>query len=94
MSNKNQSTSTGVAAQDVGEEETHPEASGNHSQSTRIVVAGANKPHWFVRFLYFLFIGWWLGFMVSAVSVILIITIIGLPAGIALWKKLDSIMFL
>lgn len=94
MRNSNQSTRTVVAAQDVGEEKTRPEASGNNSQATRIVVAGANKPHWFVRFLYFVFIGWWLGFVVSAVSVILIITIIGLPAGIALWKKLDSIMFL
>ncbi len=61
---------------------------------TVVIADGSHKPHWFVRILYFLFIGWWLGLLVSVLCLFLMITIIGLPAGIALSTKLGSIMFL
>jgi uncharacterized membrane protein YccF (DUF307 family) len=40
-----------------------------------------------LRLVYFIFIGWWLGFVFVALGLILCATIIGLPFGVLLLAK-------
>jgi uncharacterized membrane protein YccF (DUF307 family) len=47
-----------------------------------------------VRGLWFLFIGWWLGGIVSFVAWLLILTIVGLPLGLRLINRLPSVITL
>lgn len=51
-------------------------------------------PGCLVRGVYFVFIGWWLGALASAVAWLLNITIIGLPLGLAIINHLGAIITL
>jgi uncharacterized membrane protein YccF (DUF307 family) len=59
-----------------------------------IVVGQPRGPNLVVRFLWFLWIGWWLGALVSALAWLLNLTIIGLPAGLWLINRLPSVITL
>ena len=51
-------------------------------------------PHILLRILYLVFIGWWLGAIVSGVAWLLNITIVGLPIGLYLINRLPTIITL
>ena len=51
-------------------------------------------PNLFIRAIYSVFIGWWLGALVSAVAWFLIATIIGLPLGLWLINRLPTLITL
>ena len=61
--------------------------------STPIVVQ-QSSPNIVVRFLYFIFIGWWLGLLVSALAWVINLTVIGLPLGLFLINRLPTMMTL
>lgn len=58
------------------------------------VIVQNSGPGLFIRVIYFLFIGWWLGAIASTVAWILNVTIIGLPLGLAIINHLAGIMTL
>ena len=47
-----------------------------------------------VRFLWFIFFGWWLGGLVSALAWFLVVTIIGLPLGLWIINRLPTLLTL
>ena len=61
--------------------------------TTPVVVQQAS-PNILIRFLYFVFIGWWLGLLVSAFAWLVNLTVIGLPLGLYLINHLPTIMTL
>ncbi len=61
--------------------------------STPIVVQ-EGSPNIVIRFLYFIFVGWWLGLLVSAFAWLVNLTVIGLPLGLYLINRLPTIMTL
>ncbi|HEY1292191.1 MAG TPA: YccF domain-containing protein [Chloroflexota bacterium] len=63
------------------------------STSQPIIIQSAG-PGCLVRGLWFLFLGWWLGGIVSFVAWVLIVTIIGLPLGLWLINRLPSVITL
>jgi len=48
----------------------------------------------FARFVYFAFVGWWLGLLASIAGMLLCSSIIGLPFGTMLLNRLPSIVFM
>lgn len=48
----------------------------------------------FVRLIYFLFFGWWLGLISAAVAYLLCLSIVGLPFGTMIFNRLPAILFL
>ena len=48
----------------------------------------------FLRFVYFIAIGWWLGILAALVAYILCLSIIGLPFGVIIFNKLPSLIFM
>ena len=61
--------------------------------TTPVVVQQAS-PNILIRFLYFVFIGWWLGLLVSAFAWLVNLTVIGLPLGLYFINHLPTIMTL
>lgn len=51
-------------------------------------------PNLLIRALYFVFVGWWLGAIVSSLAWFLNVTIIGLPLGLYLMNRLPAIITL
>jgi uncharacterized membrane protein YccF (DUF307 family) len=47
-------------------------------------------PNIVIRAIWFLFIGWWLSGLVSAISWLAMLTIIGLPIGIYLINRIPT----
>jgi uncharacterized membrane protein YccF (DUF307 family) len=64
------------------------------SQQQIIVVSGGSGPGILVRAIWFIFIGWWLGLLWSALAWFLNLTIIGLPVGLIMINKLPAVMTL
>ncbi len=59
-----------------------------------IVLNESRGPGLLIRLLWFVFVGWWLGLIVSSLAWFLIVTIIGLPVGLLLINKLPAVMTL
>lgn len=59
-----------------------------------IVVVQPHGPGMLIRILWFLFIGWWLGALVSGLAWFLVITIIGLPLGLYIVNRLPTVITL
>jgi uncharacterized membrane protein YccF (DUF307 family) len=62
--------------------------------SARPIVVASGGPNVLIRFLWFLFLGWWLGGLVSVLAWALIAIVIGLPLGLWLVNRLPSVMTL
>ena len=62
--------------------------------STAPIAVQPAAPNILIRFLWFIFIGWWLGGIVSAVAWFLVVIIIGLPIGLWLINRLPTIITL
>jgi uncharacterized membrane protein YccF (DUF307 family) len=58
------------------------------------IIVQPRGPSLLLRVVYFLFIGWWLGGIVSGVAWFLNLTVIGLPLGLWLINRLPSIITL
>lgn len=58
------------------------------------LVPEAKPPNIFLRILYMVFIGWWLGAIVSTIAWVFNVTIIGLPVGLYLINRLPTIITL
>jgi uncharacterized membrane protein YccF (DUF307 family) len=67
--------------------------SASQPASQPIIVQSAG-PGCLIRGLYFVFIGWWLGGIVSTVAWLLLVTIIGLPLGLWLINRLPTVITL
>lgn len=48
-------------------------------------------PGWFIRLLYFAFVGWWFSGVCIVVSFLLIATVVGMPIGVAILNLLPQI---
>ncbi len=57
-------------------------------------VVQQSSPNIVVRFLYFIFVGWWLGLVVSVFAWAINLTVIGLPLGLYLINRLPTMMTL
>lgn len=62
--------------------------------SERIVTTTDKGPGCLIRILYFIFVGLWLGGIVTVAAWILIVSIIGLPLGLWLLNRLPLVMTL
>jgi uncharacterized membrane protein YccF (DUF307 family) len=60
----------------------------------RPIVVQGSGPNILIRFLWFVFIGWWLGGIVSAIAWILVVTVIGLPLGLWIVNRLPGVITL
>ncbi|MGQ9814725.1 MAG: YccF domain-containing protein [Candidatus Roseilinea sp.] len=56
--------------------------------------AESNRPGCLIQIIYFLFIGWWLGGAWVIVAWVLMVTIIGLPLGVAMLNNVPQVMAL
>ncbi len=59
-----------------------------------ILVVQSRGPSILVRAIYFLFIGWWLGGIVSGLAYVCVLTVIGLPLGLWLINRLPGVITL
>lgn len=48
----------------------------------------------FIRFVYFIGIGWWFGLLATLLANLLLVTIIGIPFGVIILNRLPSIVFM
>jgi uncharacterized membrane protein YccF (DUF307 family) len=65
------------------------------TQTAPVIIApGGGGPNILIRLIYFVFIGWWLGAIVSLVGWLLFLTIIGIPLGLMIVNRLPSIITL
>jgi uncharacterized membrane protein YccF (DUF307 family) len=62
--------------------------------SEAVIVVQDPGPNIFLRILWFLFIGWWLGGIVATLAWLLNVTIIGLPLGLFLINRLPTVITL
>jgi uncharacterized membrane protein YccF (DUF307 family) len=53
-----------------------------------------HQPGLFVRALYFIFIGWWAGFIWLNIGYFFVFTIIGLPLGLMMLNRLPAVLTL
>ena len=65
----------------------------SQAASPIIVVQSGGAPI-LLRFLYFVFIGWWLGGLVSLLAWVMVVTVILLPAGLWIVNRLPTIITL
>jgi len=66
----------------------------NPSPSTVVVQPYVQGPGCLIRILYFIFVGLWLGGMVTLAAWVLNLTIVGLPLGLWLLNRLPLVMTL
>ena len=59
-----------------------------------VIIDAGGGTNLFVRGLYFVFVGWWLGGIVSGIAWLLMLTVIGLPLGLWLVNRLPSVITL
>jgi uncharacterized membrane protein YccF (DUF307 family) len=59
-----------------------------------VVLVQSGGPNIVIRILWFLFVGFWLGGLVSLFAWLLLLTIIGLPLGLYLINRLPTVMTL
>lgn len=67
--------------------------------SNQITVPGKpvvvrSQPGCLVQFLFFIFIGWWLGALAVSVAYLLFLTIIGIPFGVVIINKIPFLIAL
>jgi uncharacterized membrane protein YccF (DUF307 family) len=58
------------------------------------VNVGKTGPNFLVRAIYFVFIGWWLGFLWLNAGYFLCVTVIGLPIGLVMLNHLPTVLTL
>ncbi|NWJ97484.1 MAG: hypothetical protein HXX20_16995, partial [Chloroflexi bacterium] len=61
---------------------------------TMVSVGNARQQSMLVRTLYFIFVGWWLGFIWSYVAYALCLIILGLPLGLMMLNRLPAVLTL
>ena len=66
----------------------------DHSSSSVEIETKRENPNIFLRIIWFLLIGWWLGFWVIVIAYLCLILILPSPIGIALLNRLPRIMTL
>jgi len=72
----------------------HQHAAGFAQVASIIIAPPASGPGFFVRALWFCFLGWWLGGLAIYTAYALAITIIGLPLAFLLFDKVPAILTL
>ncbi len=63
-------------------------------QPNVVVVQQQSGPGCLVQGLWFFFVGWWLGLIVTGLAWMLLVSIIGLPVGLMLLNRLPKVMTL
>lgn len=66
----------------------------DHVDRTVEVETERKNPNLILRILWFIFVGWWLGFWVIAAAYVCLVLIIPAPIGVALLDRLPRIMTL
>jgi len=64
-----------------------------HTGDTSVIIQQKNI-NFVVRYLYFIFIGWWIGLIAMGIAWVLGIIIIGLPLSILIMNRMGKIMTL
>lgn len=64
------------------------------TQPNAVLVTDDRGPGCLIRFLYFAFVGVWLGLILTIAAWLLIVTIIGLPLGLLILNRLPQLMTL
>src|SRR5262249_15026461 len=59
-----------------------------------LMIHEENSPNIVLRFLWFILVGWWLGFVVTSVAFFFEATIIGIPLALYLFHRTPAIMTL
>jgi uncharacterized membrane protein YccF (DUF307 family) len=62
--------------------------------SQKVVINEGKSPNIILRFLWFILIGWWVGYIVVTVAFFLEAIIIGIPLALYLFDRLPAIMTL
>ena len=62
--------------------------------SQQVVINEAKSPNIILRFLWFILIGWWVGYIVVTIAFVLEAIIIGIPFALLLFDRLPRIMTL
>lgn len=58
------------------------------------IIVRSSGPNIVIRFFWFIFIGWWLGGLVSGFAWLLFITIIGIPVALWIINRLPTVITL
>ena len=64
------------------------------AQQTVNVNVQQHQPGFFVRALYFIFIGWWAGWIWLNIGYFFVLTVIGLPLGLLMLNRLPAVLTL
>lgn len=62
------------------------------AQRAGMIVVTSRGPDLLIRFLWFVFVGWWLGAVVSGLARFLVLTVLGLPLGLWLINRLPAVI--
>jgi uncharacterized membrane protein YccF (DUF307 family) len=62
--------------------------------SKDVIINESKSPNIILRFLWFILIGWWVGYIVVGIAFVLEAIIIGIPLAIYLFDRLPAIMTL
>jgi uncharacterized membrane protein YccF (DUF307 family) len=68
--------------------------SSNQTNIPGMALVVRSQPGCLVQFLFFIFIGWWLGALAVSIAYLLFLTIIGIPLGVMIINKIPYLMAL
>ena len=85
---------TSVNVQTVAVQPGMPGAPGVMVSNVNVNVGGTQQTSFFVRTLYFVFIGWWLGYFWACLGYALCVFIVTLPLGLMMLNRLPMVITL
>jgi len=62
--------------------------------ATNITISGSQQTNFLLRVFYFVFVGWWAGYLWSLIAYIMFILIITIPVGVIMFNMLPAIITL
>jgi len=84
---RSQGTSTSVQMTSVM-------TAGSVTNVVNVNVGGTQQVSFLIRALYFVFVGWWVGFFWSYIAYGFCLTILGLPLGLVMFNRLPAVLTL
>lgn len=84
---RSQGTSTNVQMTSVM-------TAGSVTNVVNVTVRGTQQVSFLIRALYFVFVGWWVGFCWAYIAYGFCLTILGLPLGLMMFNRLPAVLTL
>lgn len=88
------SSNTSVNVQTVSVQPGMPGAPGVMVNNINVNVGGAQQTNFLVRALYFVFVGWWLGYFWACAGYALCVLVVTLPLGLMMLNRLPMVLTL